>query len=724
MAEFMNDQSWNFFRTDGGVGSWEGFLGSRDLIRAVKGGPMAASVYFSECLAPASRELVGPRSAIEHSMVIGADGLRRELEPAPLSGAGGPGSHIPESFSWGFSGLLASLGGMRVGLEELLKTAKEPAQAAAFHQFETARHSFLQGLHAECLEALEPVISAGTPTGPSGRVEWRLHFLRGLVLMGSHDSHGQRVVNLPESEQSFLLAARHAGKSFQEDAAHAMLAAGWSAFLQSDGPGSPKLRDALTYTEEASILSPRFGEAYFQEAKIQMALGLTAEAFRALGKAGKTGAFYVAKAAADGNFKGHPTALHTFLAEFRDEQLRHLGEAVHPIAVRVRSLLPESRELSENTSAKRVLSFADGSDGAGILLLARYAELGLGEDLASLQSIAVVVRRAPPANPPGTPGDVDEPEDAPCEEVVVRRGSWFRKEIRARVTKSGAPAVLGGMAASTVASGGGLRNGDTESVDLLVDGLGVVVGRLSKAGAITIGRAGRAPVGVRWIPPGRFLMGSPDSEVGHHRVETQHEVVLTDGFLLAETPCTQSQWEAVMGGNPSEFRGDHHPVHHVTWQEAVEFCGKLTELHRTEGVLPEGRQWSLPTEAQWEYACRAGTVGAYAGEVEGMAWYGDNSRGQPHAVRTRSANAWGLYDMHGNVWEWCEDWFGGFTVASATNPKGPISGEDRVQRGGCWSVEGRECRSASRNWSAPDSRYYDLGFRPAMVRVPHGKRAR
>ena len=222
---------------------------------------------------------------------------------------------------------------------------------------------------------------------------------------------------------------------------------------------------------------------------------------------------------------------------------------------------------------------------------------------------------------------------------------------------------------------------------------------------------------VRWIPPGSFMMGSPDSEKERDSDETQHEVVLSQGFFMAETECTQGQWEAVMGGNPSYFKGTQRPVERVSWSEAVEYCRKLTAKQRTEGILPEGWEWRLPTEAEWEYAVRAGTTGARYGDLDTIAWHGGNSGRGTHPVSQKAANAWGLQDMMGNVWEWCSDWSGDYSTGSVTDPTGPSSGSSRVRRGGSWDYDARVARSASRSRSVPGFRYDFLGFRPALSSV-------
>ena len=227
-----------------------------------------------------------------------------------------------------------------------------------------------------------------------------------------------------------------------------------------------------------------------------------------------------------------------------------------------------------------------------------------------------------------------------------------------------------------------------------------------------------------WCPPGTFLMGSPDDEEGRDVDETQHEVTLTRGYWLAKTECTQEQWESVMGSNPSHFEGSSDlPVEMVSWEDAQEWLAKMKERH----PLPEGWEWALPTEVQWEYACRAGTSTATAfgdslsseeANFDGNYPSGGADKG-PYLEKTVEvgsyvANGWGLYDMHGNVGEWCEDWYGEYPSGAVTDPTGSRDGSIRVNRGGCWSFSGLSCRSAFRNWNGPDLRISALGFRPAV----------
>lgn len=222
-----------------------------------------------------------------------------------------------------------------------------------------------------------------------------------------------------------------------------------------------------------------------------------------------------------------------------------------------------------------------------------------------------------------------------------------------------------------------------------------------------------------WVQPGKFTMGSSSDETGRNKAEgPQMRVTLTKGFWLGKTHVTQAQYEAVTGANPSNFKdvGPDAPVERVSWLDAMAFCEQLTERERAAGRLPEGYVYTLPTEAQWEYACRAGTTGTYSGNPEAMAWHEGNSGGKTHPVAQKEPNPWGFYDMYGNVLQWCRDWYGDYPGGAVTDPTGPAHGYFRMARGGSWRV--KIFRSAQRGGGSPGRRDYTLGFRLALCAVP------
>jgi formylglycine-generating enzyme required for sulfatase activity len=225
--------------------------------------------------------------------------------------------------------------------------------------------------------------------------------------------------------------------------------------------------------------------------------------------------------------------------------------------------------------------------------------------------------------------------------------------------------------------------------------------------------------------PGTFLMGSPASEAGRNDDEgPRTRVRLTKEVLMAKHAVTQGQYAAVMGTNPSRFTGSANlPVERVSWHDAVAFCAKLTELERHAGRLAADQSYRLPTEAEWEYACRARmTTDSISWEASARkalgdyGWTSENSEKQTHPVGTKAPNAWGLYDMHGNVMEWCQDWKGPYLGGCAADPQGPSKGSHRVLRGGSWSAGAQSCRPASRLRAFPAYRDSATGFRVALDR--------
>jgi formylglycine-generating enzyme required for sulfatase activity len=238
----------------------------------------------------------------------------------------------------------------------------------------------------------------------------------------------------------------------------------------------------------------------------------------------------------------------------------------------------------------------------------------------------------------------------------------------------------------------------------------------SAAGSVTPATQTRTFGGIEfvWCPPGSFLMGTP----GNTNTEIPHQVKLTRGFWIGKYPVTQAQWLRVMGNNPSTFRdaGLEAPVENVSWDDTQRFCSAVSRVERME--------LRLPTEAEWEYACRAGSTGPYCfdspyvGELLDYAWFSENSGETTHPVGQKKPNDWGLHDMHGNVWEWCADWYEKYTKGPATDPKGPRSGSARVLRGGSWCDSAEGCRSALRSRAHPAGQFHYLGFRVAVSSTP------
>ena len=222
-----------------------------------------------------------------------------------------------------------------------------------------------------------------------------------------------------------------------------------------------------------------------------------------------------------------------------------------------------------------------------------------------------------------------------------------------------------------------------------------------------------------WIPPGNFIMGSPMEEAQRRADEIQHKVTLTKGFYMGVYTVTQEQWKEVMGDNPSVFKGEKKlPVEKVSWDDCQKFIKKSREKDKDK------KAYRLPTEAEWEYACRAGTTSPFSiGDTistdqvnyNGDFTYGNGKKGvnrrKTTPVGSFPANAWGLYDMHGNVCQWCQDWFGDYPQKDVVDPQGLEKGQHRVIRGGCWFLNPDNCRSACRLRSEPGFRGDSFGLR-------------
>jgi formylglycine-generating enzyme required for sulfatase activity len=225
-----------------------------------------------------------------------------------------------------------------------------------------------------------------------------------------------------------------------------------------------------------------------------------------------------------------------------------------------------------------------------------------------------------------------------------------------------------------------------------------------------------------WIAPGTFTMGSNERHQ-QWREGPQTKVTISRGFGMSKYEVTQAQYKAVVGTNPSRSKGDNKPVEQVSWNDAVSYCAKLTGKQKAAGRLPVGYEYRLPTEAEWEYGCRAGTTTGFSfGDDESKlgeyAWYRDNSGNTTHSVGEKKPNGWGLYDMHGNVWEWCQDRYGSkHPGGSVTDPQGPATGSQRVKRGAAWHSRAGYCRSGSRYDDGYEAggQSGSVGFRPVLA---------
>jgi len=239
-----------------------------------------------------------------------------------------------------------------------------------------------------------------------------------------------------------------------------------------------------------------------------------------------------------------------------------------------------------------------------------------------------------------------------------------------------------------------------------------------------------APTNMAFIPPGTFRMGSPTNEVDRDSDEgPQTDVIISRGYWMGKYEVTQGEYLSLMNTNPSSFQppnttaDTNRPVERVSWVDATNYCGLLTQRERAAGRIPANCVYRLPTEAEWEYACRGWTSDrrfSYGDDpgytnLTNYAWYGEPlSTGTTHTVGLKLPNPWGLYDMYGNVWEWCQDGYGPYGGGSAIDPLGPAMSSYRVMRGGSWYID-RYCRSALRIYALPSDRFNNAGFRLVLA---------
>ncbi|MBN1662226.1 MAG: formylglycine-generating enzyme family protein [Deltaproteobacteria bacterium] len=568
---------------------------------------------------------------------------------------------LPPKFHWGFSRVIAAIGRMGDGLKELGCEAKTTAQTTAYEQYEIAKDAFRRELYAECLEALGKAFE-GNHESPGYKLEWRFYQLKGIVELGFVGGD-MDLMDLAAAEESFLLAARYARVDFPEHAGLAFLCAGWAAYCQG------KLTYALSHTEKAAATHPRLGEAFFQTAKIYMALNQADMALPMLAKAIDRDRFFVLKAAGDGDFQTHGDGLRNYLDGLRKEKYRMSLPVIKNALTRIQFWTKHSEQARRYDDIVHLESFVrDGEHWPLYDLLSVIQEVEetvqailnrMKDHIIVLNSKTVSAGREPVAEHPAFNRNPQHLSDPVNDRRNENHGAANPGPAKRR------PEVI----SSEFYRGTGEHMTSIEFCP---------------------------------VPAGKFMMGKENRK---------HQVVLSQGFQIGKYPVTQTQWEAVMGNNPSRYKGAHRPVENVSWGDCQEFIHKINSFSRD-------KHFRLPTEAEWEYACRAGSKGLFfhgddEERLSEYAWYYKNAGDQTHPVGQKKPNAWGIYDMLGNVWEWCQDWHGDFPTGEVIDPAGPESGSSKIGRGGSWNNLAKYCRIENRNYFNPEEKLDRLGFRLA-----------
>jgi formylglycine-generating enzyme required for sulfatase activity len=461
------------------------------------------------------------------------------------------------------------------------------------------------------------------------------------------------------------------GRNFAKAKEYFDAALAMAAWLEENAP----LREAAKRARAAAEAAGRDAAA-MEAARMGVAAYREGESRAAAAESAFDGADFRAAAAA---WNEAAAAYRTAEADARRERAKQALEAA-------RGALERGSWDEAIAAADFVLSL-DGGNGEA----RRTKEAAEANLPPTIRLVATVDGREVPAKvvsmPPGATADGERTPLA----VAVERGGMhaFSLAWEAGGKKYAARTVVEAKA-----------HGRTEAVVALAPAgaAGAAAGQREGAreGTKTIVLPGGAKMEMVWCPAGTFLMGERGK---------QRKVTLTRGFWMAKTEVTQRQWESVMGRNPSRFKGPDLPVESVKWGECTEFCRRA------------GHGLDLPTEAQWEYACRAGSPGDYGGNgnLAAMGWYDANGGRETHPVGRKRPNAWGLYDMHGNVWEWCRDCYAETGRGAATDPAGPATGARRVRRGGSSFGGARECRAGARFSSLPSQSGSGLGFRPVTL---------
>jgi formylglycine-generating enzyme required for sulfatase activity len=458
--------------------------------------------------------------------------------------------------------------------------------------------------------------------------------MKGTLQLGFADCD-MSLYDLAKAEESFLTAARYGKTDYPHDAGRAFLSAGWAAYCQG------KMKEALAHTEQAMALHPEMGEVFFQASKVQMALGNVENALPMLAKAIDLDRFYALKAAGDGDFQQHDDRLRGFLDELRKEKYSQSVLKVNTVLDRIQGL-ELAPVIAGSDELKQLYLFV--SEGANLPLMDMLNVAQNHDTLlkALIKQLPIIVRVKEPGKPVN-PKETYREQESYYEEVVIKPGGFFKKAVTEKQQKTR---------------------------------------MVTKTRTVPNGSSGPEPIFEFCpIPVGTFRMESNEVRIGQD-------------FYLGKYPVTQQQWEAVMGNNPSYFKGGSLPVETVSWDDAQTFIQKLN-------ALSGKKNYRLPTENEWEYACRAGSTSEYyfgddASRLGEYAWYGSNSGQTTHPVGQKKPNDWGLYDMAGNVWEWTDSWY---------------NSSYRVIRGGGWRYGAVGCRSADQHGFTPDYRYNYVGFR-------------
>ncbi len=600
-------------------------------------------------------------------------------------------SELPAKFRWGMGDCIVRIMDMNESFSSLMDHTDTPEQTLAFSHFEKAREAFKV---KDCKKAMKEAEKAiyGSRTSSGFQSEWRFYLLLGTLHLGFFDCDTE-LIDLAKAEEEFTHAAMFAQGEFRTDSAIAFMAAGWAAYCQG------KTEDAIKHTKEALDRNSKLFEAQYLMAKYLLSSSKIGEGFEHLTKAIQADAFFALKAAGDDDFKEHETEFKSYLINLKHAQYEKFNNRINEELKQMKSSVmpPELKSIINKFNEKTPLMQLSKSIAEwNVFKTTPIFDSKLIENL-KIEHEAVV--------------QVIEPYH---EKVIIRKKSLFRKEESKIVTKT-----------KVIERKKKIRY----SVNIYRDSFVFLTGKAL------------VDFDMVEVPGGKFEMGDT-AGVGRSDERPIQKVELSS-FLICRTPVTQKLWNLVMNENPSNYQGFELPVERISWYDAIEFCNKLSIMadftpyyiideEKTDADnlnKNDGKKWlihcnrdadgyRLLTEAEWEFAARGGNNSNfynYAGaeQVNSVAWIKDNSAFKTHPVGQKKPNEIGLYDMSGNIWEWCWDWYDNYIEAELINPCGPKQGLYKIIRGGSWADNKNYQRVASRGKENPSGKYSSIGLRIA-----------
>jgi len=596
---------------------------------------------------------------------------------------------ITASFHWGFAHRLINIGRMADNLSLLIQTAETPEQTLSYNHFENARDAFRRKHYTDSLEEIDKAVF-GSQTSAGYKHEWRFYLLQGIIHLGFFGCETS-LFDLAQAADSLSNASNLALEEYPLDAASINLALGWVEYCQN------RLDKALKHTSKAIELNPALGEAFFQKAKILFSQNNIKEAFTYLTQAVDRDSFYVLKAAADDSFTTHISELNDYFIKLKKDKYDKFNSRITDDLKLFRSSsMPDELQNVINDFIKEKSLLEIG------LSEKRWNDFKLKPWFISKELEEVKLDHEAVIS-------VVEPYR---EKVVIKSKTWYRSEKFKLITKNRVVEK---------------RKKFKYFLRVYRDSFMFFTGKVL------------ADYDMVLVEGGKFKMGDTNG-IGRSDERPVQEVEL-NSFLISNILVTQKLWNLAMEFNPSNFEGYNLPVEHVSWYDCIEFCNRLSVLagftpsytifkdktdHNNKNKNDRVKwtvvcDWNadgyrLATEAEWEYAAKGGkncNFYNYAGSenVNNVAWHKDNSGYKTHEVAEKDANELGLYDMSGNVWEWCWDWYELYKNEPLNNPKGSESGSYRVLRGGSWADSVNYQRSSSRGKESPLGKYTSIGFR-------------